>query len=161
MHRLNLTIDESLYEQVRAVSFIEKKSISQMIRESLSEYIEKNSKTKQQANLILEADDEKEILSILANDEFTSNEDFKSKFNLWKYRIQRHLKRSFPNMIENFKKKYSILFKTYQMEMLKDWQEMTYLQFYRVRVSKYRILFHMSEEEIQILKVDSRGDVYK
>ena len=82
MHRLNLTIDESLYEQARAVSFIEKKSISQMIRESLSEYISKNSKTKQQADLILEADDEKEILSILANDEFTSNEDFKSKFNL-------------------------------------------------------------------------------
>jgi hypothetical protein len=82
MHRLNLTIDEALYEQARAVSFIEKKSISQMIRESLSEYIAKNTKTKQQADLILEAEDEKEILLILANDEFTSNEDFKSKFNL-------------------------------------------------------------------------------
>ncbi len=82
MHRLNLTIDETLYEKVRAVSFIEKKSISQMIRESLSEYIEKNSKIKQQADLILEADDEKEILSILTNEEFTSNNDFKSKFNL-------------------------------------------------------------------------------
>jgi len=82
MHRLNLTIDEALYEQARAVSFIEKKSISQMIRESLSEYISKNSKTKQQANLILESDDQKEILSILANEEFTSNEEFKSKFNL-------------------------------------------------------------------------------
>ena len=82
MHRLNLTIDEALYEQARAFSFIEKKSISQMIRESLSEYILKNSKTKQQASLILEADDEKEILSILANEDFTSNNDFKNKFNL-------------------------------------------------------------------------------
>ncbi|MCF6330794.1 MAG: hypothetical protein L3I99_04525 [Sulfurimonas sp.] len=82
MHRLNLTIDEDLYEQARAFSFIKKKSISQMIRESLSEYILKNSKTKQQADLILEADDEKEILSILANEDFTSNNDFKSKFNL-------------------------------------------------------------------------------
>ena len=82
MHRLNLTIDEALYEQARAFSFIEKKSISQMIRESLNEYLSKNSKTKQQANLILEADDEKEILSILTNEEFTSNNDFKSKFNL-------------------------------------------------------------------------------
>ncbi|MGD9552974.1 MAG: hypothetical protein AB7D96_04660 [Arcobacteraceae bacterium] len=81
MHRLNLTIDETLYEQARAVSFIEKKSISQMIRESLSEYIAKNAKTKQQAELILEADDEKEILSILANDEFTSNEDFKNNLS--------------------------------------------------------------------------------
>lgn len=30
---------------------------------------------------------------------------------------------------------------------------------YRIRVSKYRILFHMNEEEVQILKVDSRGDI--
>jgi len=82
MHRLNLTIDEALYEQARAVSFIEKKSISQMIRESLSEYLSKDNKTKQQANLILEADDEQEILAILANEDFTSNSDFKSKFNL-------------------------------------------------------------------------------
>ena len=82
MHRLNLTIDEALYEQARAVSFIEKKSISQMIRESLSEYLSKNSKTQKQAKLLLEADDKKEILSILANEEFTSNEDFKNKFNL-------------------------------------------------------------------------------
>ena len=82
MHRLNLTIDEALYEQARAFSFIEKKSISQMIRESLNEYLSKNSKTKQQVELILEADDEKEILEILADEEFTSNDDFKSKFNL-------------------------------------------------------------------------------
>ena len=32
---------------------------------------------------------------------------------------------------------------------------------YRIRISKFRILFHMNEEEIQILKVDSRGDIYK
>jgi post-segregation antitoxin (ccd killing protein) len=82
VHRLNLTIDEELYEQARAFSFIEKKSISQIIRESLNEYLSKNSKIKQQADLILEAEDEKEILSILANEEFSSNDDFKSKFNL-------------------------------------------------------------------------------
>lgn len=32
---------------------------------------------------------------------------------------------------------------------------------YRIRISKYRILFHMDEEKIQILKIDSRGDIYK
>ena len=82
MHRLNLTIDEALYEQARAFSFIEKKSISQMIRESLNEYLAKNTKVKKQASLLLEADDEKEVLSILSNDEFISNDDFKNKFNL-------------------------------------------------------------------------------
>jgi mRNA interferase RelE/StbE len=32
---------------------------------------------------------------------------------------------------------------------------------YRLRISKYRILFYMLENEIKILKVDSRGDIYK
>ncbi|KIM10500.1 MAG: hypothetical protein KU37_09335 [Sulfuricurvum sp. PC08-66] len=32
---------------------------------------------------------------------------------------------------------------------------------YRLRVSKYRILFYKEADEIKILKVDSRGDVYK
>jgi len=32
---------------------------------------------------------------------------------------------------------------------------------YRLRVSKYRILLHMNEDKVQILKVDSRGDIYK
>ena len=32
---------------------------------------------------------------------------------------------------------------------------------FRLRVSKYRVLFYMEEEHIRILKVDSRGDVYK
>ncbi len=32
---------------------------------------------------------------------------------------------------------------------------------YRLRVSKYRILFYQNDNEIKILKVDSRGDVYK
>ncbi len=32
---------------------------------------------------------------------------------------------------------------------------------YRLRVSKYRIIFYMNEDEIKIIKVDSRGDIYK
>ncbi len=82
MHRLNITIDESLYEQARAISFIEKKSISKIIRESLKEYIEKNKTLKEQSDLVLNADDEKEILEILKSDEFISDEDFKNKYKL-------------------------------------------------------------------------------
>jgi hypothetical protein len=81
MQRLNLTIDEKLYEQARVFSFLEKKSISQIIRESLSEYIN-NSGMNKKANLILEADDEQEILAILANDDFISHNELKSKLNL-------------------------------------------------------------------------------
>jgi mRNA interferase RelE/StbE len=31
----------------------------------------------------------------------------------------------------------------------------------RLRVSKYRVLFYMEDDVLQILKIDSRGDVYK
>jgi len=32
---------------------------------------------------------------------------------------------------------------------------------YRLRVSKYRVLFYMDDVEILVLKIDSRGDIYK
>jgi mRNA interferase RelE/StbE len=32
---------------------------------------------------------------------------------------------------------------------------------YRLRVSKYRILFLMDNDTVSVLKVDSRGDIYK
>ena len=32
---------------------------------------------------------------------------------------------------------------------------------FRLRIGKFRILFHMIEEEIKILKIDSRGQIYK
>lgn len=82
MHRLNLTIDEALYEKARAFSFLENKSISQMIRESLIEYLDKSKEKKAQVELLLEATDEKEILSILKNDTFSSQDEFAKKFNL-------------------------------------------------------------------------------
>jgi metal-responsive CopG/Arc/MetJ family transcriptional regulator len=68
MHRINLTIDEQLYEQARAFSFLEKKSISKIIRESLSEYLSKNQAKKEKTKLLLEAEDEQEVLKILKED---------------------------------------------------------------------------------------------
>lgn len=82
MHRLNLTIDEGLYEKARAFSFLENKSISQMIRESLSDYLNKSKTKSNQAQLLLDADDEEEILAIMKNEDFTSQDDFAKKFNL-------------------------------------------------------------------------------
>ncbi len=82
MHRLNLTIDEALYEQARACSFLENKSISQMIRESLSDYLNKNQDKKAQRQLLLEAEDETEILAILKDDTFSTQDEFAKKFNL-------------------------------------------------------------------------------
>ncbi|NLB42884.1 MAG: type II toxin-antitoxin system RelE/ParE family toxin [Clostridiales bacterium] len=32
---------------------------------------------------------------------------------------------------------------------------------YRLRVGKYRIIYHIGQEEIIIAKIDTRGDIYK
>jgi predicted CopG family antitoxin len=66
--RLNITIDEELYKKVRALSFFRNESISEIIRRSLKAWIDK--KIGKKENLILSAKDEKEILEILASDEF-------------------------------------------------------------------------------------------
>jgi negative regulator of replication initiation len=68
--RLNITIDEELYKKVRALSFFRNESISEIIRRSLKAWIDK--KIGKKENLILSAKDEKEILEILASDEFVT-----------------------------------------------------------------------------------------
>ena len=80
MHRLNLTVDEALYDKARAFSFMTKKPISQLVRESLTEYLSKNGG--KNIDLLLDAKDEKKILDILKEDNFTSQNDFKKEFNL-------------------------------------------------------------------------------
>ncbi|SEH06379.1 Uncharacterised protein [Candidatus Venteria ishoeyi] len=79
MHRLSLMIDESLYKKAQDFSAIEKKSIAQIVRESLTDYLDKNDK---QVNLLLEAEDEQEVLEILAENNFSSEDEFKKKFGL-------------------------------------------------------------------------------
>ncbi len=32
---------------------------------------------------------------------------------------------------------------------------------YRLRIGKYRVIFHINENEIRIIKIDTRGDIYK
>ncbi|KIM10501.1 MAG: hypothetical protein KU37_09340 [Sulfuricurvum sp. PC08-66] len=81
MQRINLTIDEALYEEARTISFLEKKPISQIVRESLALYLA-SSPYKQHSKLILEADDKAEVLNILKNEPFETLENFKQKFDL-------------------------------------------------------------------------------
>ena len=81
MHRISLTIDKELYEKVRAFGFVEKKSISQILRESLKVYFQ-NSPSKEKAELILDAKDEEDVLHILNSDTFTAQNDFAKKYNV-------------------------------------------------------------------------------
>lgn len=81
MHRISLTIDEELYEQARVFSFVEKKSISQILREGLEAYFQ-NSYSKEKAELILDAKDKEEILHIINTDTFTDQSAFAKKYNV-------------------------------------------------------------------------------
>jgi len=75
MKRLNITIDEDLYKKVKALSFFRNESISEIIRKSLKDWLDKRMGKKEE--LILSAKDEKEILEIISSDEFVSSEEAK------------------------------------------------------------------------------------
>ena len=80
MKRLNITIDEDLYRKVKALSFFRNESISEIIRKSLSAWLEKT--IKKEEELILSAKDEKEILEIISSDEFISSEETKNTLGI-------------------------------------------------------------------------------
>lgn len=80
MKRLNITIDEELYRKVKALSFFRNESISEIIRKSLQAWIDKKISKKEE--LILSAEDEKEILEILSSDEFISSEEVKRSLKI-------------------------------------------------------------------------------
>jgi mRNA interferase RelE/StbE len=44
---------------------------------------------------------------------------------------------------------------------IKRLQGEKYPALYRLRVGKFRIIYHIENEEIIIAKIDTRGDVYK
>ncbi len=80
MKRLNITIDNDLYEKARAIAFVKRVSVSQMIRNSLSDLLEKyNNKN---IDLLLSEKDEDKLLNILQNEEFISSDKAKSELGL-------------------------------------------------------------------------------
>jgi len=44
---------------------------------------------------------------------------------------------------------------------IKQLQGENYPSLYRLRVGKYRIIYHIEIDEILIVNIDTRGDVYK
>ena len=77
---------------------------------------------------------------------FSYSKTFEKKFAKYDRKLQEKLYRAIQNLPEGDVKRLS---------------GNDIPPIYRLRVSKYRVLFHMEEEYIRILKVDSRGDVYK
>jgi Arc/MetJ-type ribon-helix-helix transcriptional regulator len=68
MKRVNVIIDSDLYDQARAMAFLRRASISEIIRKALREWMEKNLDKK--AEILLSETDEKRLIKILESDEF-------------------------------------------------------------------------------------------
>ena len=44
---------------------------------------------------------------------------------------------------------------------IKKLQGEKYPPLYRLRIGKYRIIYHIEDENIVVAKIDTRGDIYK
>lgn len=82
MKRLNITIDENLYQTLRAISFINQKSISETIRDKLNVSLKNEKKLSDTAELVLESEDELEILEILKENQYLDWQEVKKKHKL-------------------------------------------------------------------------------
>jgi len=68
MKRVNIILESDLYERARALAFVRRKSISEIVRGALRECLTKNPDAR--TELLLTLKDEKKLLRILEFDEF-------------------------------------------------------------------------------------------
>jgi len=80
MKRVNVILEAELYDKARVVGFIKKKSLSEIVRDALREWLRSN--VDERAELVLSEKDERELLRILAEDEFIPLEQVKKELDL-------------------------------------------------------------------------------
>lgn len=80
MKRVNIIIDSDLYDKARAIAFLRRASISEIIRKALREWIVKNLDKK--AEILLSETDERSLLKILETDEFIPASKAKKRLGL-------------------------------------------------------------------------------
>jgi len=81
MKRLNLTVDENLYEDARKASFITRRPISEILREAMKEWFVNHSLS-EKGELLLSQDDETEILKIIKDEEFEDLDSVKEELGI-------------------------------------------------------------------------------
>jgi metal-responsive CopG/Arc/MetJ family transcriptional regulator len=80
MKRVNVILETDLYDKARVIGFIRKKSLSEIVRDALRDWLSAN--VDERAELILSENDERELLRILAEDEFVPFEQAKKELGL-------------------------------------------------------------------------------
>jgi len=80
MKRVNVILEAELYDKARVLGFIRRKSLSEIVREALRDWLKANIDEK--AALVLSEKEERELLKILAEDEFVPFERAKKELGL-------------------------------------------------------------------------------
>jgi len=80
MKRVNVILEAELYDKARVIGFIRKKSLSEIVRDALRDWLNVN--IDDRAELAISEKDERELLKILAEDEFIPLERAKKELGL-------------------------------------------------------------------------------
>lgn len=80
MKRVNVILETDLYDKARVIGFIRKKSLSEIVRDALRDWLKTN--IDERTELVLSENDERELLRILAEDEFVPFEQAKKELGL-------------------------------------------------------------------------------
>jgi len=80
MKRVNIILETDLYDKARIVAFVKRKSLSEIVRAALRDWLGGNVDAK--TELILAEKDERRLLKILASEEFISSERAKKSLGL-------------------------------------------------------------------------------
>jgi Arc/MetJ-type ribon-helix-helix transcriptional regulator len=80
MKRVNVILEADLYEKARAIGFIRRKSLSEIVRDALRDWLSAN--VDERAELVLSEKDEQRLLKILAEDEFVPMDKAKKSLDL-------------------------------------------------------------------------------
>ena len=75
MKRVNVILETDLYDRARIIGFIRNKSLSEIVRDALRDWLRTH--VDEKAELVLSEKDERELLKILAEDDFVPLEQVK------------------------------------------------------------------------------------
>ena len=80
MKRVNVILEADLYDKARVVAFVKKKSLSEIVRNALSEWLTVN--VDAETELVLSEKDERRLIRILTTDEFIPSDKAKKSLGL-------------------------------------------------------------------------------
>jgi hypothetical protein len=80
MKRINIILESELYDRARIVAFVKRKSLSEIVRNALRQWLAINVDPK--TELLLSETEEQKLLKILESEEFVSSDKAKKSLGL-------------------------------------------------------------------------------